>query len=101
MIVVFFYKINDIMYHGKYIGKIGGYYEGLDIEIRDLCYPIWKETYSLNSEENVWVGIISSQRESTDYFSENEKNVFHTLYCNWSNQPVEIFMNGNQWKHKD
>jgi hypothetical protein len=31
-----------------------------------------------------------------DYFSEDEKMVFDVLYCNWSNQAVELFIDGKR-----
>ena len=95
MIIVFFYRIADRLYHGKYIGYVSyDYEEGLDIELRALCFPIWKHTHGIKDPEEVCVGIISHYRDGHDYFSENEKHIFDLLYCNWSNQPVEVFVNG-------
>jgi len=102
MLIVFFYKIAGTVYHAKYIGYMpDDYEEGLDIQVRDLFYPILKKAYSLSSENDVCVGITFYNRDGVDYFSENEKNIFDVLYCNWSNQPVEIFVNGIEWKHKE
>jgi len=99
MLITFFYKIASKIYYGKYIGSMrDNYDDGLDIVVRDLIYPTCKTAYSLESETDVVVGIISYQRNGYDYFSENEKNIFDMLYCNWSNQPVEIFVNGIQVK---
>ena len=95
MIIVFLYKISGVIYHGKYIGYVSDDYEdGLDIEVRSIFYPIWKGIYSLSSERNVSIGIVSSRRDGFDYFSEHEKDVFDTLYCNWTNEPIEIYVNG-------
>jgi hypothetical protein len=99
MIISFFYRIREKMYHGKYIGYVSNDYdEGLDIEVLNMCYPIWKHAYSLQDESDVYVAIISYQRNGNDYFSENEKYVFDTLYYNWTTQPVEIFIEGKLWK---
>jgi len=99
MIVVFFYKINGQRYYGKYIGYVSdGYEYGLDIEIRSIFYPIWKNVYSLSSEEEVCVGIVSDRREGSDYYSEQERNVFDTIYCNWTMEPPEIYVNGLTYK---
>ena len=89
------YKIGDVLYHGKYIGYVSDEYEeGLDIEVRAIFYPLWKKTYSLSRIEDVTIGIVSSRRDGFDYFSEHEKGVFDTLYCNWTNEPVEVYING-------
>lgn len=99
MIITFFYRIGEKLYHGKYIGYMpDNYEEGLDIEVLNKFYPIWKQVYSLQDESDVCVAIISYQRNGNDYFSENEKNIFDTLYCNWTTQSVEIFIHGNVWK---
>jgi hypothetical protein len=95
MIITFFYKIKGEMYYGKYIGYVSDdYEEGLDIEVLNLFYPVWKRYYSLLCESDVSLGIVSYQRNGSDYFSENEKHVFHSLYCNWSNQEPELFLHG-------
>jgi len=99
MIISFFYRIGEKLYHGKYIGYMSNDYdEGLDIEVLNMCYPIWKHAYSLQDESDVCVAIISYQRNGNDYFSENEKHIFDTLYYNWTTQPIEIFIEGKLWK---
>ena len=102
MIITFFYRIGEKLYHGKYIGYMSNDYdEGLDIEVLNKCYPIWKHAYSLQDESDVCVAIISHQRNGNDYFSENEKFVFDTLYYHWTTQPVEIFIEGKLWKNSN
>ena len=60
MIISFFYRIGEKLYHGKYIGYMSNDYdEGLDIEVLNMCYPIWKHAYSLQDESDVCVAIIS------------------------------------------
>jgi hypothetical protein len=44
------------------------------------------------------IGIMSYQRLGSDYFSEDEKFTFDLLYCNWSNQTVEVFFDGKPYK---
>ena len=102
MIVTFLYRIHETVYHGKYIGYISDdYEEGLDIEIRRIFYPIWKHAYSLQSISDVYVGILSYQRKEYEYFSEHEKYVFTSLYCNWDTES-EIFIDGvPSWKHSN
>jgi hypothetical protein len=99
MIITFFYRIRgkNRMYYGKYIGAIQQHYEeGLDIELRNLLLPIFKKSYpfEVSDEEHITIGIIGFNRDTTDYFSENEKNMFDLLFCNWSNQPSELFLYG-------
>jgi hypothetical protein len=99
MIIAFIYRIADKIYHGKYIGYVSDDYdEGLDIELRKELYPVWKNTYPISKEEDVSIGIISYCRSGYEFFSENEKNVFDTLYCNWTNEPKELFIHGNRIK---
>jgi hypothetical protein len=102
MIISFFYRIGEKLYHGKYIGHMPvDYEEGLDIEVLNKCYPIWKKAYSLQDTSDVCVAILSHQRSGHDYFSENEKHIFDTLYYNWTNQSVEIFIEGKLWKNSN
>ena len=99
MIITFLYRIGETLHHGKYIGYMpNNYEEGLDIEVLNICYPIWKRAYSLQDKSDVCVAILFYQRSGGDYFSENEKHIFDTLYCNWTTQVVEIFINGTLWK---
>jgi hypothetical protein len=99
MFITFLYRIGEKMYHGKYIGYMPvDYEEGLDIEVLNKCYPIWEQAYSLQNISDVCVAVTSHQRNGLDYFSENEKYIFDTLYYHWTNQPVEIFIHGKLWK---
>ena len=96
MIVTFIYKINDKKYYGKYIGYISDNYEvGLDKEISYKLYNIFRKFYSIKDEEEVSIGILGFNRDTYDYFSENEAKVFDLLYCDWSNQDPEIYLEGN------
>lgn len=94
MIVTFLYRItgSSNRYYGKYIGYLSeNYTEGLDHELRMIIEPSLLTYYHLSHSDDIKIGILSCQRNSNDYFSEDEKQVFDLLYCNWSNQPVEIF----------
>jgi hypothetical protein len=93
MIITFLYRIRDHTYYGKYIGYVSqNYEEGLDMELQSILFPVLSEHYSIQDPAALRIGILSSQRNGGDYFSENEKHVFDLLYCKWSNQPEEIFL---------
>lgn len=95
MIVTFIYKINHLKYHGKYVGYIPtDYEEGLDKEIYYIFRDIFEKYYGVKKDEDVTIGILGFNRDTYDYFSENEAGVFDLLYCNWSNQEAEIYLNG-------
>ena len=95
------YRVKGQTYYGKYIGYLSDKYdEGLDTELLTVCYPVLCHAYSLDNETEISLGIMSYQRQGVDYFSENEKNCFDLLYCNWSNQPVEVFINGERFPQK-
>lgn len=69
MIITFLYRIDEKMYHGKYIGYMPvDYEEGLDIEVLNKCFPIWKQVYTLKDPSNVYVAVTSHQRDGLDYF---------------------------------
>lgn len=103
MIVSFIYRFkNDpTIYYGKYIGYVSNdYEEGLDKEMVNIIkYPLQKELESRNIDpedpSSITIGILGADRDIKDYFSETEKDIFNLLYCNWSNQPSEFFLNGN------
>jgi len=95
MIITFLYRILDSTRYGKYIGAVtDDYEEGLDIELRTILYPLIADHYSLKDPTEFQIGILSAQRNGSDYYSEEEKNVFDILYCKWSNQMAEIFLHG-------
>lgn len=94
MIVTFMYKINGQRYYGKYIGYvIDNYLEGLDREMAYKLENIFEKYYS-TKKEDVVVGVLGFNRDTYDYFSEIEANIFDILYCDWSNQEKEIYVNG-------
>lgn len=99
MIVTFIYKIkNSEKYYGKYIGQIrDNYEEGLDKEM--LC-KLSNILNILNIEniDDISIGIIGFNRDTYDYFSEDEAKIFDLLYCDWSNQEPEIYINGKKMK---
>jgi len=95
MIITFLFRIKygEIRYYGKYIGYASSQYEeGLDIELHHELFPLLKKYYELEEETDLQIGIISHHRDGSDYFSEEEKNVFDLLYCKWSNQPCDLFI---------
>jgi hypothetical protein len=95
MIITFLYRIFDSTHYGKYIGAVSDdYEEGLDIELRNILYPLIEDHYLLDNPRELRIGILSAQRNGSDYYSEEEKNVFDILYCKWSNQMAEIFLHG-------
>lgn len=95
MLITFLYKIRDSTYYGKYVGAMSDSYdEGLDIEIRNLIFPLIRDVYSMDDPSELMVGILFSQRKDVDYYSESEKIVFDLLYCKWSNQTPELFLHG-------
>ena len=81
------------MHYGKYIGAVSDdYEEGLDIELRSIVYPLIADHYFLEDPSELRIGILTAQRNGSDYYSEEEKNVFDLLYCKWSNQREELFL---------
>ena len=104
MIITFLFRVNyDVpRSYGKYIGYVSDdYEEGLDIELRNCLYPVLKESYRLEQESDLQIGIVSHHRDGSDYFSEEEKNVFDVLYCKWSNQPCDLFIGGKRAEIKN
>lgn len=90
MIVTFIYRIAGAKYYGKYIGFLPDEYdEGLDKELSSVIQPAIHAYYQIS--DPVPIGILSHHRLSRDYFSEDEKEAFDLLYCNWSTHPMEIF----------
>lgn len=102
MIITFIYKINNSStfdnskkYYGKYIGYMSDdYEEGLDKELTHKLYDLFKKYYSINNIDDIVIGVIGFNRDTYDYFSENEANIFDILYCDWSNQEPEIYLDG-------
>ena len=96
MIITFIYKIknDNNTYYGKYLGYMTDKYEeGLDTELLNKIFPILKDEYQLEDQDDILVGVLGFNRDTYDYFSEKESNIFDLLYCNWSNQPKEIYLN--------
>jgi len=103
MIVTFLYRVKGdaTRYYGKYIGKCPSTYEeGMDRALAEIMFPFFQHTYpdSITDLYDLLIGVISVERDGQDYFSEHEKDIFDLLYCNWSNQPVEIHLNGKHSK---
>ena len=97
MIVSFIYQIHGIRYNGKYIGQIpDNYEEGLDIGVLKIISPELMDYYHLENLSDITLAVVSTLRDSKDYFSENEKLVLDLLYCNWGNQPKEVYIYGIQ-----
>ena len=99
MIVAFLYRIGSVRYYGKYIGYLSDQYEeGLDHELKGVILPSLLSYYHISDPDLITIGIMSHQRLGSDYFSEDEKFTFDLLYCNWSNQTVEVFFDGKPYK---
>ena len=103
MIVTFIYKKknSNTKYFGKYIGYLSSSYEeGLDRELATrYIYDLVKESLYLNDPSELIIGILGFNRETCDYFSEEEAYIFDLLYCNWTGgQEKEIYLNGNSIK---
>ena len=102
MIITFIYKIKNSnlydsnhKYYGKYIGYVSDdYEEGLDKELSNTLYTLFENHYSIKSIDDIVIGVLGFNRDTYDYFSENEANIFDLLYCDWSNQEPEIYING-------
>ena len=93
MIVTFLYRMGDgPRKYGKYIGYLSDdYEEGMDKELESIIWPLLRLSGNL---EDFHIGILYYSREGYEYFSEDEKLVFDFLYCNWSNEPKELFIDG-------
>jgi hypothetical protein len=97
MIITFIYKFkgDHKIYYGKYIGYItDDYEEGLDKELASTLYSIFEKHYSISSMDDVVIGILSFYRDTSDYFSENEANIFDLLCCEWSIGEPELYLDG-------
>ncbi len=97
-IVTFIYKHKNstTKYYGKYIGYLSDdYEEGLDRELALLVYEVLKDALNLSDIDDLIIGILHCDRKISDYFSEKESQIFDLLYCKWSNQPIEVYLNNN------
>jgi hypothetical protein len=98
MIVTFLYRIKGSSQrgYGKYIGKCPVYEEGLDRALAELLLPLFRQQYDLIVTDvyDLSIGVLSVDRDAKDYYSEEEKDVFDLLYCQWSTMPTEIFFAG-------
>ena len=99
MITTFLYRIkgDPERYYGKYVGKCAlPYEEGLDKSMVEILFPFFHQIYPDRVMElsDLSIGILSVERDGQDYYSEEEKYIFDLLYCNWSNQPTEIYLHG-------
>lgn len=103
MIVTFLYRIKtgEVVdrYFGKYIGRIVSYEEGLDRCLVDTLYSLFQHLYpSIQDPMDISIGVLSVDRESKDYYSEEEKDIFDLLYCEWPVSPREVFFKGHPVK---
>jgi hypothetical protein len=99
MIITFLFRLkgDTTRYYGKYIGKCAEEYaEGLDCLLAELLSPFFQamEPEHIIDSSDLSIGILSAERNVKDYFSEHESEIFDLLYCNWSNQPVEVYWKG-------
>lgn len=97
MIITFIYKFkgDNQKYYGKYIGYMSDQYEeGLDKELANTLYSIFEKHYSITSMDDVVIGILGAYRETSDYFSENESNIFDLLWCDWTIGEPELYLDG-------
>lgn len=97
MIITFIYKFKGDykIYYGKYIGYMTyDYEEGLDKELTNTLYHIFEKYYSISSIDDVVIGILNACRDTSDYFSENEANIFDLLFCDWSIGEPELYLDG-------
>ena len=97
MIITFIYKNNnsDTKYYGKYIGYVSdSYSEGLDRQVSLIVYDVLKGPLNLCNIDDLIIGVIGFNRDTYDYFSEEESKIFDLLYCNWSNEPKEVYIKG-------
>lgn len=99
MIVTFLYRIKTSgetdRFFGKYIGPSPIYEEGLDRSLVDTLFPLFQSLYpSIQDSSEITIGILYVDRDGKDYYSEEEKEVFDLLYCEWPLSPKEIFFQG-------
>lgn len=100
MIATFLYRMkgDSSKYYGKYIGKCPTTYEeGMDRALANIMFPFFQHTYSDRMKDlcDLSIGVLSVDRMGKDYYSEHEKDVFDLVYCNWTNQAVEIHLHGD------
>lgn len=95
MIATFLYRIgaDRSLHHGKYVGPCPTYEEGLDRALLAIFTPLFHQFYGVEASD-VRLGVLSVDRESKDYYSEEEKEVFDLLYCKWPAMEEEIFFHG-------
>ena len=103
MIVTFLYRIKTGQQtercFGKYIGPSPIYEEGLDRSLVDLLFPLFQSLYSsIQDPTDLSIGILSVDRDGKDYYSEEEKEVFDLLYCEWPLSPKEVYFQGRAVK---
>ena len=93
MIATFLYRIKGSSQrkYGKYIGKCPVYEEGLDRALAEILYPVLQTKYDVTEVSDLFIGVLSVDRNTEDYFSEEEKHVFDMLYCQWPLMPAEVF----------
>jgi len=77
------------------------YDEGLDKEIQCKLYNIFKKEYNLENIDDITIGILGFVRDTHDYFSEKEANIFDLLYCDWNIQETEIYIKGKLIKNEN
>lgn len=99
MIVTFLYRIRTSetseRCFGKYIGPCPEYEEGLDRCLLDILFPLFQSMYSfVQDPTDITIGILSADRQAKDYYSEEEKEIFDLLYCEWPLTPKEVFFQG-------
>lgn len=98
MIITFLYRVHGVTgrSYGKFIGKTPSYEEGLDRALAGMLFPVFQQVYGsrVREVEDISVGVLVVDREAKDYYSEGEKELFDLLFCQWSNQPAEIFVEG-------
>ena len=93
MIATFLYRIKGSSQrrYGKCIGKCPVYEEGLDRALAEILLPVFQPKYGITDSSDLLIGVLSVDRNTEDYFSEEEKHVFDMLYCQWPLMPVEVF----------
>jgi hypothetical protein len=104
MIVTFLYRIRGVTgrSYGKYIGRPPSYEEGLDRGMAsEVLLPLFQAVYPQQGleEEDISVGILFVSRDTQDYYSEGEKEVFDVLYCHWPSG-TEVFIEGKEVAYK-
>ena len=91
MLVTFIFKLpnDNTKYFGKLIANLSDDYDkGLDQEIRNI---VFSKVPSVNKNK-VKIGILSCERENSEYFSKDERYVFDLLYIE-HNDHHELYIN--------